>query len=138
MEITPKNQLLTITVSCALLLLSSFIFVGGIADQLRFGPDSKCLLYINNYHKENNTWVFAAQSAACGWALAFGSLDIIFAVALIALHFLYFKKGDSIPRQTLKILLWALAVWAILSMCIAAVVSGGLGIINLTISCNVL
>jgi membrane associated rhomboid family serine protease len=123
----PKKTFAIVLVSMSILILTSFVFVGGLADQLRFSPEHLCLLYVTDYHVEDSTWVFDAQSSACGWALTVGSFDIIFAVCLVAVHYMFWKKGDTIPRQIVKLMAIAMAVWALISMITAATVSGGIG-----------
>jgi H+/gluconate symporter-like permease len=123
----PKKTFVVICTAMLVMVLTSLVFVFGLADQLRFSPDHLCLLYVKDYRQIDSTWQFDADSSTCGWALFVGSFDIFFAIALGTTHYLFWKRGDSIPRRVLKIITLSIAVWAFISMITAATISGGIG-----------
>lgn len=78
-------------------LAASFVSVIGIADQLRFTQDHRCLLFVDNYHKvtdgENYMYLFDSFSQACNGAVSVGSIGLFFMVVFFAVQ-LYFNRAQ--------------------------------------------
>ncbi|KAI8894402.1 hypothetical protein BC833DRAFT_605023 [Globomyces pollinis-pini] len=110
-------------------LITLGIFTGGIADQLQFGPQRICLLYVENYHKDNatNAFVFDSYSPSCGASISMGWIGILLLLAVTGIRFFFIYKKEEPSRNVVMALAGAAAVWTAISFIMAAIVSSGVG-----------
>lgn len=78
------------------------MLLGGVNDQLRFGPSGTCLLFVENYHQSptpgNDAWLFDSYSGVCGVSIFGGSLALIMTIVTAALH-IYLVKSSTFPSK---------------------------------------
>ena len=120
----PDARIPVVCVAISLAIAIS-IMLGGTSDQLEFG-NSRCLLFVENYHLVGTSWIFDANSLMCSAVVSFASIDLLLLAAVVLGYFLLVRNG-SVPKLYLKYNIFFFLAWATISFVVAIVFTAGLG-----------
>ena len=96
---------------------------------MQFGTDSYCLLFVENYHHPDPSrvdYTFDAYSNSCLAALNIGGIGLCLSLLLLAARLYAHQKNIMISKQAIQILATSAAVWALVNLIMASIMSSGL------------
>ncbi|KAI8894405.1 hypothetical protein BC833DRAFT_652120 [Globomyces pollinis-pini] len=113
MNSTANRQRFAIWSLCTL-MTSSFVTFG-VLNQLMI-EERVCLLYVDNYHKDEatNAFIFEAPSSSCMHSVILGSFSIFSLLVVVIFRGFYVYKQINPPKNTLIVL-------NVLASCLSAV-----------------
>ncbi|KAJ3273338.1 hypothetical protein HDV01_004555 [Terramyces sp. JEL0728] len=124
--LSEKNEKVVIGAWAIATFVSMAIFTGGAADQLQFGLGGICLLFVENYHKVGDQWLFDAYSPSCSASVSIGAIGILILIALACGRMYYLVRSEEPSRNVIMAFAIIASVLTFISLIMAFVVTFGI------------
>jgi hypothetical protein len=125
-QLTDRIQKIGLGIWFLCTLIAGSIYLGGVSDQLTFGS-SICLLYIENYHKNDGlqVFVFDAFSPSCGTSISMGTIGLFLLFAVVGVRGYFMYKQEEPSRTVLLSLASVATFWAMIMIIMASILTAG-------------
>ncbi|KAI8894400.1 hypothetical protein BC833DRAFT_605016 [Globomyces pollinis-pini] len=103
------------------------VYTGGINSNLIFSDQNVCLLYVENYHKNDNAnaWVFDAYSPSCSLTTTAGYCGMLLLFVLAGVKGFYAYRREEASRNVHFSLGAMCTIWTAVSVVMAAILTAG-------------
>jgi hypothetical protein len=121
-----KQKNLTLLAALTSIIVCSLISLISIPANLEFSSAKTCLLYVENYHKNNDTYVFDAYSGACSAVFSWAVITLLVAICLVAATVYVYKTDRQVSRRSYYYIAITCVFISFIQLVMASIVSAGL------------